>query len=589
MFAPFLGRRFALLACLALAACGSGSPGGGGPGGDADNQTDTDTTTDNGPTDNGPTDQDGDSGDTPRAPTFTSHPQNRSVAQGATAAFTVEVDALPPASIAWETSADGGTTWNPVASATDLTFTTAPTTLADSGHQVRAVATNDVGSVNSNAATLTVTLQPVVGNIVAGPTPQILDELGGVSIILPATTGVLTARAVTPAGRIILTESTDAPERPIILSMLPDGTGRVVLFDPATAGADVRTCGLVAVGADDTVYYRVQRTDDYYVWLYSVKSDGTDAVTSGKQLTGGTTGADNVSFFNNSPFNTNPDHRRTAYRIPNNSSYLTYETIGATAGAYSISPNIDDGHTVFLQTGNFEALCGITPDNFAIFTKRRYADVFDVWRVSLLGGTPVRLNPETVNDIHSCLVTPRGQVIVRTVSTGASDLYTAWPAWNAFATTSGFEVFNLEGPNGELIYSVQDFNTATASIRVFQPGVGDLQLSGVDDPAGAYGTPLAVTPAGRVLFVRSTINGGPQTLHSVAATTGTSRLDHLAAGKLLGDALGITATGRLIYRGGDAFDSSRLFSMRTDVVVSPSVPDQIEIGGPGHVIVLLLD
>ncbi len=98
-----------------------------------------------------------------------------------------------------------------------------------------------------------------------------------------------------------------------------------------------------------------------------------------------------------------------------------------------------------------------------------------------------------------------------------------------------------------------------------------------------------MTPGGRVIFARSTISGAPVTLHSVS-TTGTNRLDHLMAGKFLGDQRwGITATGRLIYRGGDATNSPRLFSMRTDAVLLPGTPDQIEIGGVGQQIVLLLD
>jgi hypothetical protein len=57
----------------------------------------------------------------------------------------------------------GGGSWTDILGATSNTFTTAPLTMADSGRQYRAVATNSVDSANSNVVTITVLPTAVTG------------------------------------------------------------------------------------------------------------------------------------------------------------------------------------------------------------------------------------------------------------------------------------------------------------------------------------------------------------------------------------------------------------------------------------------
>ena len=94
------------------------------------------------------------------APVFTLQPSNQSVEEGTTAAFTVAATGVPTPTYQWQVSVNSGASWANVTGgtgATSTTYTTPILTLADTGNQYRCVATNSLGTVNSNAATLTVT------------------------------------------------------------------------------------------------------------------------------------------------------------------------------------------------------------------------------------------------------------------------------------------------------------------------------------------------------------------------------------------------------------------------------------------------
>ena len=92
----------------------------------------------------------------PVAPGFSLQPANASVATPTAATFTVTTTGTPSPALQWQLSVDAGATFTNINGATGASFTTAPTTLADSGKKFRAVATNSVSSVASTAATLTV-------------------------------------------------------------------------------------------------------------------------------------------------------------------------------------------------------------------------------------------------------------------------------------------------------------------------------------------------------------------------------------------------------------------------------------------------
>jgi Immunoglobulin I-set domain len=84
------------------------------------------------------------------APSITTQPANQTVTAGQTATFSVTVAGTSPFSYQWQK----GTT--AISGATSASYTTAPTTTADSGSQFSVVVSNAIGSATSNAATLTV-------------------------------------------------------------------------------------------------------------------------------------------------------------------------------------------------------------------------------------------------------------------------------------------------------------------------------------------------------------------------------------------------------------------------------------------------
>ena len=85
------------------------------------------------------------------APSITTQPSNQTVTVGSTATFSVVATGTTPLTYQWQK----GTT--PITGATAVSYTTAATTSSDNGSQFEVVVTNSVGSITSNAATLTVT------------------------------------------------------------------------------------------------------------------------------------------------------------------------------------------------------------------------------------------------------------------------------------------------------------------------------------------------------------------------------------------------------------------------------------------------
>jgi hypothetical protein len=84
------------------------------------------------------------------APSITTQPANQTVSVGQTATFAVVATGTAPLSYQWQ---KGGTA---IAGATSSSYTTPPTMSSDNGAQFTVVVSNSVGSVTSNAATLTV-------------------------------------------------------------------------------------------------------------------------------------------------------------------------------------------------------------------------------------------------------------------------------------------------------------------------------------------------------------------------------------------------------------------------------------------------
>jgi hypothetical protein len=108
-------------------------------------------------------------------PTVTGNPVNQTVNTGSNATFTVAANGNPAPTVQWQISTNGGTTFNNLTSTgiysgvTTHTLTLTAATLAENGHEYRAVLSNtllDAGSpstATTTAATLTVDAAPVVG------------------------------------------------------------------------------------------------------------------------------------------------------------------------------------------------------------------------------------------------------------------------------------------------------------------------------------------------------------------------------------------------------------------------------------------
>ncbi|MGB7219150.1 MAG: immunoglobulin domain-containing protein [Vicinamibacterales bacterium] len=102
------------------------------------------------------------------APAITTQPASQTVASGANGSFTVGASGTPAPTYQWQLSTDSGVSWAnltntaPYSGVTTATLTATSVTTSLTGAQYRAVATNSVGSVTSNAATLTVTAAPVI-------------------------------------------------------------------------------------------------------------------------------------------------------------------------------------------------------------------------------------------------------------------------------------------------------------------------------------------------------------------------------------------------------------------------------------------
>ena len=101
----------------------------------------------------------------------TSIPARLAVVQG-TIAPAISASGSPTPSMQWQQRANASAEWSDIAGATELTYTTAPTTLAQSGSQYRAVAQNSAGSASSLPATLTISANAIAPAITTQPQSQ---------------------------------------------------------------------------------------------------------------------------------------------------------------------------------------------------------------------------------------------------------------------------------------------------------------------------------------------------------------------------------------------------------------------------------
>ena len=94
-------------------------------------------------------------GGVPVTPYINTQPANQTVTAGQTATFTAAATGSPAPTVQWQMSTDGGVTFNNVSGGTSITLSFTAST-SQNGNKYRAVFANTAGSINSNAATLTV-------------------------------------------------------------------------------------------------------------------------------------------------------------------------------------------------------------------------------------------------------------------------------------------------------------------------------------------------------------------------------------------------------------------------------------------------
>src|SRR5437879_3176160 len=100
------------------------------------------------------------------APSITTQPASQTVTVGQTATFSVVATGTAPLSYQWM---KGGAT---IPGATSSSYTTPPTTSADTGSQFTVMVSNTAGNITSNAATLTVSAAAVAPSITTQPASQ---------------------------------------------------------------------------------------------------------------------------------------------------------------------------------------------------------------------------------------------------------------------------------------------------------------------------------------------------------------------------------------------------------------------------------
>ena len=94
-------------------------------------------------------------------PSVTTQPSGQTADAGQPATFTAAATGNPTPAVQWQVSTDGGVTFSNVLGATSPTYTVTAEP-SESGDQYQAVFTNSVGTVDTDAASLTVDTEPAV-------------------------------------------------------------------------------------------------------------------------------------------------------------------------------------------------------------------------------------------------------------------------------------------------------------------------------------------------------------------------------------------------------------------------------------------
>lgn len=184
----------------------------------------------------------------PAPPSFITQPTNVTVTEGQEASFSVGVLGSPRPTIAWESRKQGGK-WTPIAGATGVTLTLPDTSVALSGTEYRASATNKHGGpVWSKSATLTVKPRPAMAPTVVSDLPE-----EPAIVVLGKTTQLSIEATARPRPAITWERSQSADFAKPIAITADVATGD---WDPATG--HVSSTLTIAGTKEGTAWYRAR-------------------------------------------------------------------------------------------------------------------------------------------------------------------------------------------------------------------------------------------------------------------------------------------------------------------------------------------
>jgi hypothetical protein len=184
------------------------------------------------------------------APIVTTPPTNQSALAGNSARFTAAASANPGASVKWQVSKDGGSSFGDVPGANSTTLTVTNITAGMNGWEYEAVFTNAFGSTPSSPATLLVTSAPTVTASTASlPATSTTVEVFGTGFDLTPGNDVVTFSNSGVTGTVTAVTSTN--ELTVTFDSGVKLTGgplfASIAVDTVSSGPAVEVAGVAAV------------------------------------------------------------------------------------------------------------------------------------------------------------------------------------------------------------------------------------------------------------------------------------------------------------------------------------------------------